>query len=144
MMKHTKKREDGGRQSLWKNLHSLVVGSGGVVEQVPLTFKPPSYEAPQTLVGCPVRLADGLKIVRQYGRVLTRSVKGLVVSQPLRVDLVLDATYERQLRLFERVARVSSEQGMAELCYELHQAMPCYDPGLTRHLLSLCFPTAQV
>lgn len=144
-MKHTKKREDTARQSLWRSLHGLVVASGDVVEAKPLVFKPVKpHEPAQALVGCPVKLADGLKIVRQYGKVLTSSVKGLVVSQPLHVDHVLDAAYARQLGLFERVARHSSEQGMAELCYELHQTMPCYDKGLTRHLLSLCFPTAQV
>jgi hypothetical protein len=137
-----------GRRSLWARLHSLVAGAAAEAG-APFEFKSlPKHEAAELAVGCSVRLADGLKIVRQYGRFLTGAARSWRAERaadwfedgPLVVDASLDSTYARHLELFGRVV---DKPGFGELCYELHQTVPCTDRGLTRHLLSLCFPSAR-
>ena len=156
MPKGLVQKKEAARRSLWARLHQMV----GVGEGLAGWHFPPMVEHDSGMESS-VRLADGLKIVRQYGRVL--SGFNLADAEPLLVDAGLDATYERHLGLFQRVSTASGEQarllclcvhfiwrdwidpmqGWADVCFELHQAVPVWDRGLTRHLLAHTFPGAK-
>ena len=113
-------------------------------------------------VGDGIKLADGLKILVQYARVLECACRkpesqigkflaghsetctgalawlaGLVI--PLRDVRSMEPTYERYLDLWAQPdgGKHSPDE---QLAFEVHQAIPEQDVDFTRYLLSLSFP----